>query len=438
MEEYKLLTPKNGYYLTLEDFPGFHDKFSRTWNDAYPSSSTKRQSVLNVTFCVTEKCNLACTYCYECHKTGRRMSWETAKKCVDRMLDGDLTTEDCPAVILEFIGGEPLLEIDLIDKIVDYFKAEAFRRKHPWGYYYMISMSSNGVLYNTPKVQEFLRKNDGRVSVSISLDGDKKLHDACRVFHDGTGSYDVVSESVHKLLQENPLASTKVTFAPENLPYMVDAIKHLYQTGYHCIHANPVFENVWKYEDAVLYYNNLVELADWIIDNDLYGDLFTTLFLEQYTLKPDECRLEECKTKAYCGGNGLMLCFGTDGKVYPCLRYMKHSLTKQPERPIGDIELGLYTDKEHTEWFQKLQNVTTWSSADNECRNCPALSLCPTCIAHQYDDSGNPNLKTKYHCEMFKAELRANYYYWTKLYRKLGVEDEVERILPVQEYERKV
>lgn len=121
-------------------------------------------------------------------------------------------------------------------------------------------------------------------------------------------------------------------------------------------------------------------------------------------------------------GNGQMLAFGTDGKVYPCLRYMKHSLTNQPERPIGDIKTGLYTDKEHTEWFQKLKAVTTYSSADSECRTCGLLAICPTCIAWQYDATGDPNKKTKHHCKMFKAQAWANQYYWWRLYKKIDKE----------------
>ena len=115
---------------------------------------------------------------------------------------------------------------------------------------------------------------------------------------------------------------------------------------------------------------------------------------------------------------------------------MKHSLTNQPERPIGELEIGYYTDRKTTDWYQKLQKVTTWSSADSECRNCPALPLCPTCIAWQYDATGDPNCKTKHHCAMFKAQIAANYYYWTKLYRKLGLNKQAERLFEAQSYER--
>ena len=77
--------------------------------------------VSQITFCVTEECNLRCKYCYMVNKNNfHRMSISTAKKAVDMLLEQEPTE---PAVIFDFIGGEPTLEIELIDKIVDYIKA---------------------------------------------------------------------------------------------------------------------------------------------------------------------------------------------------------------------------------------------------------------------------------------------------------------------------
>lgn len=80
-----------------------------------------------VTFQVTDKCNLACKYCYQINKGERHMSFDVAKKFIDLLLSGDkgfkdyCSVEFSPAITLEFIGGEPFLEVDLIDKICDYF-----------------------------------------------------------------------------------------------------------------------------------------------------------------------------------------------------------------------------------------------------------------------------------------------------------------------------
>ena len=78
----------------------------------------------NITFIVTKDCQLACKYCYLIGKnTKERMSWEIAKAAIDYILDHEEDMKE-ESVIWDFIGGEPFLEIDLVDKICDYLKVE--------------------------------------------------------------------------------------------------------------------------------------------------------------------------------------------------------------------------------------------------------------------------------------------------------------------------
>ena len=134
-----------------------------------------------ITFQVTEDCNLRCSYCYQGCKTHRKMSLETAKAAVDMLLAADertnqyITSTEVAGVVLDFIGGEPLLEVELIDQILDYFVAQTFRLHHPWATRWKASMSTNGTLHFRPEVQRFLDKWAKRLSLSISIDGDKQL-----------------------------------------------------------------------------------------------------------------------------------------------------------------------------------------------------------------------------------------------------------------------
>ena len=113
----------------------------------------------NITFIVTKDCQLACKYCYLVGKNAKEaMSWEIAKTAIDYILDHeeDFTEK---SVIWDFIGGEPFLEIELIDKICDYLKTEMFRRNHHWFNSYRLNFSTNGINYHTERVQEFINKN---------------------------------------------------------------------------------------------------------------------------------------------------------------------------------------------------------------------------------------------------------------------------------------
>ena len=147
-----------------------------------------------ITFIVTADCNLRCKYCYITHKSGgNKMSFEVAQKFIDYILD-DTTMKKQDAVVLDFIGGEPFLEIDLIDKICDYFKIETFKRQMAWYWNYRINVCTNGVNYSDSRVQNFIKKNYGKIYVSITLDGTKEKHDLQRIFPNGDGSYDVVKK----------------------------------------------------------------------------------------------------------------------------------------------------------------------------------------------------------------------------------------------------
>ena len=121
------------------------------------------KKIKTVTFQVTEDCNLCCTYCYQINKAKNSMSFETAKKFIDLLIEDSykedtyFSMEKTRGIIAEFIGGEPLLEIELIDKITDYFRGRLIELKHPWAPYFRISMISNGVLYFDEKVQNYFK-----------------------------------------------------------------------------------------------------------------------------------------------------------------------------------------------------------------------------------------------------------------------------------------
>ena len=108
----------------------------------------------NITFIVTKDCQLACKYCYLVGKNEKeRMTWDVAKQAIDYILshEEDMREE---SVVWDFIGGEPFLELELIDKICDYLKWEMYRRNHLWFMSYRFSFCTNGSNYHPDKVQQ--------------------------------------------------------------------------------------------------------------------------------------------------------------------------------------------------------------------------------------------------------------------------------------------
>ena len=128
------------------------------------------------------------------------MTIETAKKIVDFVLENPFESYE-DSVSWDFIGGEPLLEMELIDKIADYILAKSYVLSHPWFYSHMFMFSTNGTLYGKPLVRKFIKKHFGHCWFAVSVDGTKEKHNRARKYVDGTGSYDDVVKNVHSGLK---------------------------------------------------------------------------------------------------------------------------------------------------------------------------------------------------------------------------------------------
>lgn len=274
-------------------FEQYTDMFGKLYPElCREESDGTRIMPRTVTFQVTDNCNLACSYCYQINKGTRRMSFETAKKFVDLLLSSEkgfdkyVSPKLSPALIVEFIGGEPFMEIELIDKICDYLFSEMIRLDHPWVDKHVFSICSNGVLYSDPRVQNFLHKHRHNISFSITIDGNKELHDSCRVFHDGSPSYDIAIAGVRDWVKRGNYIGSKITIAPGNIKYVYEAIVHfISELGYDEINCNCVYEDGWAEDHPYELYNQLKQVADYLLENDLEKKVYISIF-EEIFFKP--------------------------------------------------------------------------------------------------------------------------------------------------------
>lgn len=377
-------------------------------------ASWKEGMAQTITFVVTEDCNLRCKYCYITHKcSDKKLSLETAKKFIDYILSDQI--KHSPAVVVEFIGGEPFLEIELIDQISDYFKRRTFEEKHPWYWNYRFSFSTNGVNFDSDQVQAYLKKNEGKVSVGITIDGTKEKHDLQRVFPDGSGSYDRIIANLPLYLKQF-LPGTKVTFASDDLIYLKDSIIDLWEKGITEVAANVVFEDVWKEGDDRILESQLKALADYVLDHRLFDQYCCTLFDEGIGgyLMPDAWDKTNC-------GAGKMMAVGPEGDIYPCIRYKAYSLNHREEWTVGNVNDGI--DMERVRPFIAASNRY---QSDQECLQCPVANGCAHCQGFNYDEADvHTNFyRATYICKMHKARVRANDYYFAQLWKRYGIRRE--------------
>ena len=175
----------------------------KTWNlfntDDLPVITINKYSFVpmpQLILGITERCNLRCKYCifsgnYDDMRThnNNKMSDEIAIKALDYYFDHlNANKEYFPIQLpaITFYGGEPLLEFDLIKKVV----------KHAKGLDCVFNLTTNGTLLNQETIEYLV---DNNFIIGISLDGPKKIHDKNRVFPDNSGSFDNVINNFKNL-----------------------------------------------------------------------------------------------------------------------------------------------------------------------------------------------------------------------------------------------
>ena len=343
------------------------------------------------------------------------MSWDVAKAAIDYILERE---NDFPqkSVVWDFIGGEPFLEIELIDKICDHIKLELFRRNHHWFNSYRFNFSTNGINYDSEKVQSFIAKNKEHLSIGITIDGTQRKHDLNRVWKgsEERGSYKDVVKNIPLWLAQFPGGATKVTISSADIPYIKESVLHLYSLGIHEVNINVVFENVWNDGDDKLFENQLIDLADAIIEGEYYKEYACSFFSESIG-KPLDVEIDN---QNWCGA-GMMLSIDAAGNFYPCTRFAAYSLREKKPIIIGNIHDGV--DKNKLRPFLTLDRTT---QSPQKCMDCEVASGCAWCQGENYDAADTDTIyqRSTAICKMHKARVRANNYYWNKLFRKLKLE----------------
>lgn len=352
--------------------------------------------------------------CYQFNKSKMKMDFSVAKKFIDDLLAdkyGYINRYNSPAIILEFIGGEPLLEINLTRKIYEYFLQQTYEIDHPWFKLHRLSICSNGLQYFDEEVQNFFKDYAGNISFNISIDGNKELHDACRIQPNGEGSYDVdIIALNHYNKHYTPERNSKMTLAPENMKYLFDSVVNFIDNGMMTINLNCVFEEGWNQKTALLEYNELKKVADYILEKDL-ENLYIAIFNE----KQEDMSLKSTDGN-FCGGLGSMLSLRPNGQFYPCLRYMPTSVGNDvPDLCIGHVDTGIVGREQNSKVLNMMDDITRRSQSNDICYDCPISNDCPWCSALGHSVYGTPGKKPSFICIQMIAEALANVYYWNLL-----------------------
>jgi len=158
-------------------------------------SSTQRLLVL----WPTSKCNLKCKYCYASGISGEDMNFETAKRALDLMSDSPLK--------IQFAGGEPLLNLPLIERVLEYASAECNTVS--------FSIQTNGTILNDEIIDVLKRY---KVAIGVSLDGKPETNNYLR------GNTKAVIDNILLLRDHGLMTNLTVVVSDYNVGKLAETI----------------------------------------------------------------------------------------------------------------------------------------------------------------------------------------------------------------------
>lgn len=339
--------------------------------------------IRNIRLVLTEKCNLACGYCFvrqNIQKQKKDMSLDILYKALDLMIEKNkgLDTE------IHFFGGEPLLKWDLIKKAVEYMNHAVDDKLISKVHY---AITTNATLI-TPMISRFFKENDFEVSVSI--DGKKSINDLYRKDPQGKGTYEAVKKAFKILYEDNNRIGLLLTPYNHNVNRIVEIIKyfsaHWGQTGISINSPQPGPKG-WNFsgkEFAEQVYNAIIFCRKKHI---LFESLADRVFDALNTGIP---QILSCNT--YSNTTGILIT--PEGLVSPCI--VDWSM-KDVLQPIDS--------------FAENHRFKKWKyhqlDLEKKCLLCPAVNVCGGYCSLEsfYAEKSRPTVSQR--CLFFREFLKS-------------------------------
>ncbi|MBD3155373.1 MAG: radical SAM protein [Candidatus Aenigmarchaeota archaeon] len=353
---------------------------------------------------LTRDCNFNCQYCHSVTEkfgaNNTRMDFETAAKIIDYIIN---ETNEQGKIRIEFQGGEPLLEWDLIKRTLEY-TIERFRdleRETP-----NFSFSTNGSLLSENiirEIKEFQEKVN--LGLSISFDGDEEVTEITRPYKNGNSSYSKVRKKIELLNEERIDYGTITLITRESLGKEKGIIENLRSLGLKKSYFLPVLpfgrilENPKLYDKFILSPKETRLFFERVLNHCIKiwkkGDFFFDRTLFSYFNNLRSLDREYMCLRRPCGAMRSIFVFDNKGRIFGC-----DGGNLLDEMYFGNIESVHIRDV-----FRKKSPVMNQAYYwfDN-CNDCPFQAFCGICTSRVISHSKlfSKKYSEKYECSLNK------------------------------------
>ena len=269
---------------------------------------------------LTLRCNCMCSYCHASSKVGVGCADYDMDELTARNTVNMIFQSPSPIIKIEFQGGEPTLNFEILKFIVLY--AEELNKTYKKDLSFVVCTN----LLELPLEKlTFLYKH--MVDISTSCDGNKVLHDYCRKSLVSPSAYDTFYNNLlvcRKLYKINK-PSALLTVTRNNLHCLKDVVNHYMKLGFDNMFIralNPygyavinerslsysVEEFVEAYKDAL---NYIIEIN---LEGHFFVEAYSTILLQRI-LSPFSTGFVDLQSP--CGAGILGAIYYYNGNVYP-------------------------------------------------------------------------------------------------------------------------
>ncbi len=340
---------------------------------------------------IAHDCNMRCSYCFastgDFGKGRKLMPAEVGKKAIDFLIEHSGTRRNLE---IDFFGGEPLMNFDVVKQIVDY--ARSLEKQH--NKLFRFTITTNGLLLDDDKI-DYINKE--MHNVVLSIDGRREVNDHVRKCVNGSGSYDIIVPKFRKLVEKRGDGQYYVrgTFTKFNEDFANDVLE-LKRLGFEQISVEPVvsdLENDYAITEKELphVFAEYERLAKLLLDLKAKKDGIN-FFHFMIDLEQGPCAIKRLRG---CGCGNEYVAVTPDGDIYPC-----HQFVGMEEWKMGSVmDNSINADKKND--FARA-NIY----GKQECRECWAKFYCSGgCNANNVQYRGDILKPHRISCELEKKRL---------------------------------
>ena len=350
------------------------------------------------TLYMTTKCNFKCQYCYEDYCKQYQLDRESLIDTLEFVMNYG----DKGKLLIEFLGGEPLLKKDLIYQAIHYIQNNYPRRDVK---YYI---TTNCSLIDDEFI-DFMNKNN--FTVRLSFDGNKETHDLNRVAKNKVSYYEKIFENILRVKSSGVNFSVRMTVTENTISHMFDNIFFLHRNG---------LDNICMIMDVYLKLTPEL-IVTFIQQVEQITDLYISEFdagrgfmIDQFDGKMLNmlCDMGNCFSMCDAGiGNFKVF---PNGQIYPC-----SFLTNDDRFVIGNIHGGIDVRK------AKIIALSSYDKDAKKCNECKIRDFCHGMICGYMNlvNTGKINIPSEAECQceriFYHAMTRIMDYYLKKFDKRI-------------------